>query len=118
LIDGRTFEFEANDANWASFRLTEVADSLSIELNDQTVLADGEGWKVNDSRHPYYGPQAATYGWRDPDTLVVRVAYVETPFVETYTLAFADQSVDVSRDLSASFGPTKTGPHRANLVRP
>ena len=52
-------------------------------------------------------PAAASGGWSGGDTFTARLCFFETPFIQTFTLKFADDTATFDSESNVGFGATK-----------
>jgi CubicO group peptidase (beta-lactamase class C family) len=112
-VAGKRFVFDANAEQIAAAVLDFGADGSVLTLEDAhgahrvtsgagvwlkgtTTLEDGEP-----------RPVAASGGWTDGQTYVMRLCYYQTPFIHTITCHFTEDRLLVDRRVNVSFGPTE-----------
>lgn len=118
---GKKFTLAENDEKWKSLKLEQGASPEEIVLTVETATATGKiacpqgKWKRADGSWlsrgatpvELSGPVAGTGGWTGGHQYTAKVCYYETPFVVTYKLAFADNTVNVEISQNVGLGPTK-----------
>jgi CubicO group peptidase (beta-lactamase class C family) len=106
LADGREFRLSANDGGFGSLGLGFFPGRLSLSLNrggEKLELEAGRfGWLESETRFlpegysfiPVFSPGggsrkvSATFFWRDPETLEIRLVYRTSPHREFLTIRF------------------------------
>ena len=81
-----THQIRSSSARWISFE-------SNLSLGAPLMGADRTPYRIAASEH-----------WRDENTLLVRIAYTETPRMTGLLLRFSDQSLTIKIEHSASFG--------------
>ena len=113
-VVGKTFSFSANDQKVEALRLEsrESGDTMTLELKidgDERRIECGLGqWrkgKLAWSELPEQ-PAAAAAAW-NKGTLVAKFCFIETPFIFTIRLKFADDEVTLAAETNVSLGPAK-----------
>ncbi len=113
-ISGRKFTFEKNDLNIDSASLEIAADgTVTLKARryeqDQSVAAGRGEWKkgaflISKNGTP---PVAAAGAWTADDTYTVALAQLGQPFLETFHLKFAGDSVTLEREMNVGGGSNK-----------
>ena len=116
----RQFAFSGNDQKIESVTLssTEPGQSLTITLRvdgkDIALPCGYNQWQAG--RAPLSvgalaqfpdEPVAATFAWPEPDTCLIKLCAVETPYHVVLKLKFTGDSVTLERETNVAFGPTK-----------
>ena len=133
-IDSRTYTFETNDfrAETVSFRFRDDACSVLFVEDGQTIsVASGlSRWVTADNRKegdtllaipgrtPMPTKIASYYYWKDRNTLVMMLKYVENVHHDVFTFSFADQRLTLTFDNSLSYqksSPEERAPIGARL---
>lgn len=104
---GKTLRFEDNDRQLESLQVSETSKGLEFVL---TAGGKAETYGAGYSEWIAKGQTAGRYAWTDPDTLTMRVAFVETPFVKTYRLRLGEGGVELKEDVSCGFENTDLTP--------
>jgi CubicO group peptidase (beta-lactamase class C family) len=113
-IAGKTFLFPANDRNMKSIRFAFSGDTCMMNLAFDTMACDitfGEGKWIRGvttmkgpnllftAKNHFAGLPpakiAGSYGWKDKNTLVMVLRYIESPHTETITCHFEGNKVNV-----------------------
>lgn len=113
-LNGKTYFFSKNEYGWQSVCVEFLDGQLKFCLinKDGTheVVAGIGVWVDGITEMWPAGPISACAKWVEKNDLVIRIAHAETPYVNSYTLKFKESGLEMTRDLSASFGPTHFGP--------
>jgi len=115
-VAGKTYVFPKNERKIESLVLKSAADgevTLVITVNgeEQRIIAGKGAWKIARAswgRLPEQ-PAAAASAWPANDTLLIKLCFVETPYVLTLRLEFASDEVRLEPAMNVGFGPTKEG---------
>jgi CubicO group peptidase (beta-lactamase class C family) len=118
-VRGGRFLFDANDGGWESVRLdfdpSASRLSLAFRRGGQTLTLDSghRSWRLGEAlvsagiyAPPTREPVAATYGWENDTTAVIKACAYETPFHVTYRLRFEGDTLTLESENNVSFGPT------------
>ena len=110
----RRFRFAENPAGVSMISIEpgagDAADALVIESHgrQQRIPCGHDGWQASDvawaGMHP--GPAAVAAG-SDGEAAVVRICFVETPFVATLRLVPDGDELKLGGGMNVGFGPTK-----------
>ncbi len=115
---GKVFQFSENEYAWRSLEVAlkpeAVNFALTTESGSHSVNAGFGAWVTGTTDLWPGGSISARAVWSAADTLTIRIAHVETPYINTYSVKLNGQSLEVLRSLSASFGPTEFGPVSAS----
>jgi len=118
-VSGRTYRFEANGERLESAALTfregrggRAVATLRGEGGEHRIECAANEWikgaaPLNDLSN---APVAARGAWADDDTYVMKVCFIETPYVQTITWKFAGDQATVTRKMNVGFGPTERPP--------
>jgi len=106
-VSGRKFVLEKNDLGLESVTLAVAADgTVTFKARrydqDQSVVAGRGEWKPGEFRINRNGtPPVATSGaWTTDDTYTLRLTQLGQPFLETFRLKFAGDSVTLERAMN------------------
>jgi CubicO group peptidase (beta-lactamase class C family) len=118
-VPGGSFVFDSNDGGWESGRLDfdPSGNRLSLSLrrggDTRTIDSGHRSWRLGEAlvSAGIYAPPAvervaATYGWENDTTIVIRACAYETPFHTTYRLRFEGDTLTLESENNVSFGPT------------
>ena len=112
-VSGQRYDFEAND---------QQIDAITVEFaldQDRVTFHSPAGEYAIDCGHGAWiegvapfgdgtlAPVAASGGWADEETYVIKLCYVETPFRPTMTLRFEEDRVTYIFKSNVAFGPTE-----------
>ncbi|MEC0229952.1 serine hydrolase domain-containing protein [Paenibacillus alba] len=108
------YQLEENSLRWDTFTIRFDEGEASIQLRDQ--IGDHHfrcGWgawiEQKSSLNQGLEQQiAASFTWRDPDTLELTVRYLETPFCHTVVCRSEGTQLTFEIILNVSFGPQET----------
>ncbi|WP_315096141.1 serine hydrolase [uncultured Cellulomonas sp.] len=121
-LDGRTITFEPNGLGIrnAVLEAGPEHDRLTVDHGEETVIVTVGHAQPALSRTTLRrrDPEDALVSgtWTTPDTYVLTVRFVESPFVLTVTAAVDGDDVLVRSAMNASFGPTTSPPLVGRLV--
>jgi len=127
-VSGRTVRLDTNPDGWEALALAFRGDRCTLTVKDargERRLPCGTAvWLPGRAPLALGGflpssteTRTATKGvWTAPDTFVMTVCYVETPYVETLTWKFEGDRVTLRRALNVSFGPTERAPLTGRLA--
>jgi CubicO group peptidase (beta-lactamase class C family) len=104
--EGRTFRFDANDAGLETVAWTGTSLRIRRKGADLEIPAPHGAWAKGRGSWGAYAdePAAASAAWSADDTLVVKQAFTETPFVLTWTLRFAGAELALTAETNVAFG--------------
>jgi hypothetical protein len=116
---GGTFVFEPNEGGWETSRLEFSPDSRRLSLSlrrggeTRTIESGHREWRRGHAlvsaglyAPPATEPVAATYGWENDTTAVIKACAYETPFHVTYRLRLDGDTLTLESENNVSFGPT------------
>jgi CubicO group peptidase (beta-lactamase class C family) len=123
-LSGKTITFESNPEGLQSAVLTFQGGRCSMTLKtgggERSLTCDNNGWvrgelplpapSVVPQAAPPLAKAAARGAWTSDDTYVVKVCFVETPYIQTQTWKFDGDRVTVTSALNIGFGPTNRPP--------
>ncbi len=102
-VTGKKFSFESNPLNYADLTVSESSVKLTIGGKVREVSFNGTKWtdigEIIDNVKA-----SASGGWVAADTLVIKLANHETPYVQTLTFKFSGNQVTVDSQFNVSFG--------------
>lgn len=112
-VSGKTYRFDANDEKLETAVLTFRGDQCTAVLHDargdRRLVCAGRQWAPGTAplnEHPD-AKVAARGVWVDDDTFTMKLAFYETPYVQTLTWKFSGDQLTVSRKQNVGFGPTE-----------
>ena len=130
-VDQRTYAFEDNDfrAKSVSFRFRDNECEMVLAEGNQTIsITSGQSrWITADNekagdtlfaipgRTPMPTKVASYYYWTNPQTLVMKLKYVENAHHDVFTFSFTDQELTLAFDNSLSY-QSDEGDRRATLT--
>ena len=115
-LAGRTFGFPANDLKLETLAIRpgsatgQTLLTVRVEGREQRLVCARAGWTLGSVAIAQFGerPAATAGAWTAEDTFTARICYYETPFVQTITLKFTDDTVQLDSEMNVGFGPTRT----------
>jgi CubicO group peptidase (beta-lactamase class C family) len=126
-VSGKTYRFEQGSLRSASFTFGGDRATIALREDDseRKITAGSRSWVRGEfprdirSIWPATRPAgkiAARGAWTAGDTYVLRLCYVETPYVETITCRFAGDEVTLARKMNVSFGQPDAPPVTGKAV--
>ena len=105
-VEGRTYRFAGNDAGIESIAWTGTSLRVRRKGVDLEIPAVHGGWAPGRGAWGAYAdePAAASAAWAADDTLLVKQAFTETPFVLTWTLRFTGAELALTAETNVGFG--------------
>ena len=100
---GKKFGFETNALNYSDLTVSESSVKITIGGKPQEIPFNGTKWTDLGERAENVR-SAVSGGWTAADTLVLKLAMYETPYVQTLTLKFVGDRVEVDSVFNVSFG--------------
>lgn len=120
-ILGKTYMLDRNPLQLDSVAVKAGATSDQLQLTittkegETTIPCGHPEWirgkamiEAGSLAAPAPEPVASHYAWTAEDTLVIKIAAYETPFVKTVRMKFSGDTVAVDMQQNVSFGPTKS----------
>jgi CubicO group peptidase (beta-lactamase class C family) len=110
---GKTFTFAGNDQKIQSITPTFKGGRCTLKVRDDRMEhkleVDHERWLKGRTTLGSGHPQkvAASGGWTDADTYVIKMAFYETPFCPTITCRFKGKEMTYQYKNNVGFGPTE-----------
>ena len=102
-VAGKKFSFDTNALNYSDITVSENSLKLTIGGKVREIAFNATKW--TDVGEIADNVKASTSGgWTAPDTLVLKIANHETPYVQTLTLKFSGDQVTVESQFNVSFG--------------
>jgi hypothetical protein len=102
-ILGKKFSFESNALNYSYLTVSESSLTVTIGGKVRDIAFNSAKW--TDVGEIADNVKASTSGgWTAADTLVLKIANHETPYVQTLTLKFSGNQVTVESQFNVSFG--------------
>jgi CubicO group peptidase (beta-lactamase class C family) len=112
-ITGRDYLLEPNDEKITSVRPSfdggRCTVVMMVDRNERRIRCGSDTWLKGTAAlgdNPE-APVAARGAWQNDDTYVMKVCFVETPFVQTMTWKFTGDAVTIDRKMNVGFGPTE-----------
>jgi len=117
-VSGKTYRLNANDEKLQSAVVEFNSNRCTLTLRGpsgaQQLVCGLDSWVSGQVHHvgpprlgaPPAGKVAARGAWTNPNTYVMKVCYVETPYIETFTLTFNGDDLTIARKLNVAFGAT------------
>jgi hypothetical protein len=116
-VTRKTYRLDPIDSNaprWSTitFEFGEQTSEMRIEneRGEHRIAIGSDGiWTEGETQldRPGNTPIAASGAWIAADTYQAKLAYCETPFVETFTACFTGDQVVLDRRINVAFGPTE-----------
>lgn len=126
-ISGKSFTISANDLHLKNISFNFQGDVCNVEFQTDTTIYDiafdkGE-WQLSETNMPgpsltaksientsmiYPAKIAASYAWKDANTLELVLRYIESPHTKTFTCHFNDRKLIIEAARSLDFGRNKT----------
>ncbi len=111
-ISGRKFAFDANDSTLESLSL-DIAANGAVTLKarqygrDLSITPGRGSWARGEFplNPTTKQPVAASGAWTADDTYTVQLAQYRAPFIATFRLKFAGDTVSFEREMNVGFGP-------------
>ncbi|GIP09329.1 beta-lactamase family protein [Paenibacillus macerans] len=119
-LNGQSYSLEENELGLASFRMDFYEKKASLQLKNKQgehALELGRGeWGIG--RSSLSGPEervAASFTWRNAETLLLTIRRIETPFALSVEVELFEQGIEIRSEINVSFGETKFAPIRGRL---
>jgi CubicO group peptidase (beta-lactamase class C family) len=116
-VSGRLYTLEPNEFGIQAFRLLFNVDQFQLQAvypDGERVLAGGMGrWLENITTFTESGEEKPIVGsgvWLREDTFEITARFYLTPYVYTFTLHFAGNTLSTVMKVNVSFGPTEFPP--------
>jgi CubicO group peptidase (beta-lactamase class C family) len=114
-ISGTRFVCEPNDQQVESVTLTfdEAGATLTVHdhRGDHLVVCGRGEWRDGETTLDYgedsRSPMAAAGAWENDSTFVIKLAYVQTPFIATIRCQLEGDQLRMTDDVNVSFGPAR-----------
>jgi CubicO group peptidase (beta-lactamase class C family) len=120
-VSAQSYRFEESEENEDGITLVQLDFGQS---GTQLTMHDRDGehrldvgygtWPAGRTRlgqhpsDPGYGPVAVSGAWTDDDTYTIRLCWTETPFIQTSTLRFVDDRLELTQRANVGFGPPES----------
>ena len=119
-LNGQSYSLEENELGLASFRMDFYEKKASLQLKNKQgehALELGRGeWGIG--RSSLSGPEervAASFTWRNAETLLLTIRRIETPFALSVEVELFEQGIEIRSEINVSFVETKFAPIRGRL---
>jgi CubicO group peptidase (beta-lactamase class C family) len=122
LISGQVYRLDENSLQCDTFSLRFEQDEAVMVISNpcgEHVIRMGRGeWIVRNSRINQGVAQrvAASFTWRDTETLQITLQLAETPYCETILCRWEDTDILVERSVNVFFGPTQFAETRGKFI--
>lgn len=111
-VSGRIYAFDAADRMLEMARLDFEATGCTLTVRDERgehrVAVGSDMWRESTTTLDAHGLlRAAAWGaWTADDTYMIKICYVETPFIATLTCRFTEDRLALDYQANVGFGPT------------
>lgn len=110
-VSGKRYDVKSeNEAEKVGFSCTfkdDCTELLYENMSGEHQITCGIGEWVEGATSLFGKPQpvCSSGGWKDENTFVATIRFVETPFYETVTCTFVEDRLKIERVVNVSFGP-------------